>query len=155
MKAVVLLVTIKFLVDITLSSCSRVSEGTVKWIWTENEGKYEIELCLFNLTCYQSVMPITDCKTTHCNSDNISYILEALNNCTCSQFAASTQDFSPSTMSMINSNPSTISTQDILIPLLAILAALLVVVTVGWVCTCCAMHKSRRREMNINSTNIR
>ena len=124
------------------------------------------------------------CKSNG-TSYNISYILETFDDCTCSKFITSIQDCSPSTMCMTTSstlsnnnsstkpmqdidmstqyidmstqdiNMSTVSTQDILIALLAILAALLVIVTIGWVCTCWAMHKSQKREMNINTTNIR
>ena len=172
MKAVVQLMIIILLVDqrlcqdITPSSCS---EGTIEWMWTKNQGMYQfdIKVCLFNTTCYKSEMPMTlkranretICSTTDCNSchSNISYILETSDKCTCRQFVTSSQDCSDSTTTSasFNNDLSTNLIQDILIPLIAILSVLLAIVTVGWVCTCWAMHKNRRREMNINTTNIR
>ncbi len=118
----------------------------------------------------------TDCYTCY---GNISNILETFDKCTCSQQSVtssqecststttsaistinpSTQDINMSTTPTQDTNKSTIlakDTQIALIALLAILAVLLAIITAGWVCTCCwAMQKSRRREKNINSTNIR
>jgi hypothetical protein len=135
-------------------------DGTIKWMRTQHQKEYEIELCLFNLTCYKSDMPITFKRALPSNENKItgshykSYdILETIpiiDNYTCSQFATSTQECSDS-----NNNPSTDLRQYILIALIALLAALLAIVTAGWVCTCWAMRKSRRREMNISTTNIR
>ena len=171
MKAVVLLMIAKLLVyrglseGITLSLCSNGSNGTINWMYNIN-GWYdtEIEFCSSISGCYKSTVPMTfngtknenntcqSCNnTTGCYSCNISYILKNFDECTCSQQPPTcSQD-----CSTCNNGLSTKFTQDILITLLALLAVLLVIVTAGWVCTCWAMHKSRKREMNINTTNIR
>ena len=178
MKTAVLLLIIRILVyqglceeiALRLSSCSKGSNGTIKWIrindHSEEKFNLKLEFCSFNSICYESeeVTGMTfirvnednhaQCKKcnnfNNCDSCNISHILETFDKCTCSQQPPTSSQDSTITCAM-----STKLTQDILIALLAILAALLLIVTTGWVCTCWAMHKNRRQEMNINTTNIR
>ena len=166
MKAVVLLLVIQILVeqglceDITLSSCSN---ETMKWMQL-SQTMYQLQLCPFNSMCYESG-PIKFERTSNemcgyctnggCNGCDVLDILHTFD-CSKTDYATSPQDCSEftSTSAPSNNSPSTKLTRDILIALLALLAVLLAIVTAGWVCTCWATKK-RRREMNINTTNIR
>jgi hypothetical protein len=99
--------------------------------------------------CSTSTSPSALSKTISSQDRSDSITTSAMSNNNLSTIPTHCQD----------TNMSTILAQDIqiaLIALLALLAVLLAIVTAGWVCTCCwAMQKSRKREMNISTTNIR
>ena len=168
MKTVVTVLLMIIIVDqglnekVTLSSCSH--NGTIEFIPTDNDAKYQLKLCLSNSACI-----ISDNNIMFKENDIMPRDILDLFDSNCSQYVTTSKQCSDSVSTCAAALPTTTTTtteiqiicntdspisQEILVALLVIFAVLLAIVTIGWVWTCWTMKKKRLR-MKINTTNIR
>lgn len=133
-------------------------DGKVQLV--QKDGHYELQFC--TATCLADTNPTV--HTSPCNNtlnmcsmcnNSVEDILKTHNNsCNMMMTFPTSSNSAISSPTITPTSCTATVTQTALGAMVAILTALLAIVSTGWVCTCWAMKK-RRRAMNINTTSIR
>ena len=162
MKTTVLLLLL-LLLHLGLSSMMYRYNGIIK-LKPDSDSHYQLQLCTSNtVACPADTISIeqncSDDEATMCHmcNENITSFFNSCNMTSLRTLPTSSSDLAtnnPTASPTICTATTTMISQAALGAMVGILAILLAIVSTGWVCTCWVMQK-RRREMNINTTNIR